>query len=73
MALLGQILEPMMETVADRAKPTAIRTDLRVCFVGIEPIKVANHVSIAGQSGEDVEAFSAGRRYRRHAGTNFRA
>ena len=36
MALLGHILEPMMETVADRAKPTAIRTDLRAIFVSLE-------------------------------------
>jgi transposase len=36
MALLGHILEPMMETVAERAKPTAIRTDLRAIFVSLE-------------------------------------
>jgi transposase len=36
MALLGHILEPMMETVADRAKPTAVRTDLRAIFVSLE-------------------------------------
>jgi hypothetical protein len=33
MALLGHILEPMMETVAERAEPTAIRTDLRAIFL----------------------------------------
>ena len=38
-------------------------------FFGTEPVDLADHVSIAGRRGEDVEAFGSGRRYRRPAQT----
>src|SRR5208282_865500 len=38
-------------------------------LVGIEPIELADHLTVARRWGKDVKAFSSGRRFRRAGGT----